>query len=115
MNNIIEMKAINPLSEVNFGPLAKTMIDSWAYLLEHNPKATYKIGEPEKFLDDNFMVRCEITILGVTRHSYAPIKHSFPTANDIEDSQHRAFIKCVAMFTDHTKAREDIYENDIPF
>jgi len=121
MNTIKEMKATkemnatHPLCGVNFDPLTKIMIDSWAYLLKYNPKATYKIGKPEKFLDDNFMVRCEITILGETRHSYAAIKNSYPTAKDIEDSQHYALIKCVAMFLDHTKVVENNYENDIPF
>ena len=115
MNNIIEIDNRNPLNEVNFDPLAKLMIDSWAYLLKYNPNATYKIGQPEKLLDDNYMIQCQITIHGVTRHSYAAIKSSYPTSKDIEDSQHRALIKCVAMFQDHAKFEKDTYENDVPF
>jgi len=115
MNNIIEKGTENPLEDVNFDTLAKIMIDSWAYLVKHNPSAEYKIGEPKQFFDNNFMIPCEITINGDTRQSYAAIKSSYPTANDIEASQHCALIKCMAMFKDFAKVEKELFEDDIPF
>jgi hypothetical protein len=89
------------------------MIDSWSYLLKHNPSATYEIGVPQDF-NGNLMIRCEITISSCSRYCYAAVEGNYPTASDIEASQNYALIKCIAMFSTDLKVDKELH-NPIPF
>ena len=111
MNHTMKENTVNPLEGVEFRPIEKKMIEAWTYFIRNNPTAKYKIGDMKEYQENNYMISCEITIHGETRESFSAISSHVPTAGDIEEAQHWAIIKCIAMFPEEIKEEN----KDIPF
>ena len=93
---------------------------AYAYLMGNYPHAEYTIHEPVYYKDDSVMVHCTIKIGEMSRYMWLAVMNysnkaiTNPTSVDINKSQMRCFVKCIAMFGLglHIYAGEDIPMNE---
>tara|TARA_Y100001973_G_scaffold12750_1_gene17701 strand:- start:4788 stop:5450 length:663 start_codon:yes stop_codon:yes gene_type:complete len=108
----------NVLKKGNFNYLSWT--HAYAYMMDNYPHSEYTIHEPVYYKDDSVMVHCTIKIGEMSRYMWLAVMNysnkaiTNPTSVDINKSQMRCFVKCIAMFGLglHIYAGEDIPMNE---